>query len=141
MGDKKLQIEIHIDRFHKWRPINYSFVNVLIRPTILVLKERFFCILSVLSRLEGLISTKTTEYYFWPPFMQSVHGNTIRATGPLHSKGKIRVSLLQELFILVVHSVSVSEYGNYTTQAQESPSVRHFSFWEGRGLVTSVLLW
>ena len=66
---------------------------------------------------------------------------TIRATGPLHSKGKIRVSLVQELFVLVVHSVSVSEYGNYTTQAQESPSVRHFSFCGGRGLVTSMLLW
>ena len=28
--------------------INYSFVYVLIRPTSLVLKEHFFCILSVL---------------------------------------------------------------------------------------------
>ena len=77
---KKLQIQIYIDRFHKWRPINYSLVNVLIRPTSLVLKEHFFCILSVLSRLVGLvglISTKTIECYFWPPFMQSVHGNTI----------------------------------------------------------------
>ena len=41
--------------------------------------------------------------------------------GPLHSKGKIRVFLLQEvLFALVVHSVGVSEYGHYTAQAQES---------------------
>ena len=40
---------------------------------------------------------------------------------PLHSKGKSRVFLLQEvLFALVVHSVGVSEYGNYTAQAQES---------------------
>ena len=139
---KKLQIQIHIDRFHKWRPINYSFVNVLIRPTSLILKEHFFCIFSVLWRLVGLISTKTIENYFWLPFMQSVYGNTIRAPGPLHSKGKIRVSILQELsFVLVVHSVGVREYGNYTTQAQESPSVSHFSFWEGRGLVPSMLLW
>ena len=43
------------------------------------------------------------------------------APGPLHSKGKIRVFLLQEvLFALVVHSVGVSEYGHYTAQAQES---------------------
>ena len=82
MGNKKLQIEIHIDRFHKWRPINYSFVNALIIPTSLVLKDHFFCILSVLSRLVGLISTKTKENYFWPPFMQSVHGNTIGSRPP-----------------------------------------------------------
>ena len=43
------------------------------------------------------------------------------APGPLHSKGKIRVFLLQEvLFALVVHSVVVSEYGHYTAQAQQS---------------------
>jgi len=44
------------------------------------------------------------------------------APGPLHSNGKIRVFLLQEvLFALVVHSVGVSKYGHYTAQAQESP--------------------
>ena len=43
------------------------------------------------------------------------------APGPLHSKGKIRVFLLQEvLFAIVVRSVGVSEYGHYTAQAQES---------------------
>ena len=40
--------------------------------------------------------------------------------GPLHSKGKIRVFLLQEVFALDVHSVGVSEYGHYKAQAQES---------------------
>ena len=40
------------------------------------------------------------------------------APGPLYSKGKIRVFLLQEvLFVIVVRSVGVSEYGHYTTQA------------------------
>jgi len=44
-----------------------------------------------------------------------------QAPGPLHSKGKIRVFLLQKvLFALVVHSVLVSEYGDYTAQAQRS---------------------
>jgi len=69
--------------------------------------------------------------------------------GPLHSKGKIRVFLLQEvLFALDVHSIGLSEYGHYTAQAQESvldsgatKVIRHFSFWEERGLVTSMLLW
>ena len=44
--------------------------------------------------------------------------------GPLYSKGKIpppRKFLLQEvLFAIVVRSVSVSEYGHYTTQARET---------------------
>ena len=41
------------------------------------------------------------------------------APGPLQSKGKIRVFLLQEvLFALVVHSVGVSEYGHYKAEAQ-----------------------
>ena len=43
------------------------------------------------------------------------------APGPLHPKGKIRVSHLQEvLFVLDVHSVGVSKYGHYTAQVQES---------------------
>ena len=43
------------------------------------------------------------------------------APGPLHSNGKIRVFLFQEvLFALAVKSVGVNEYGHYTAQAQES---------------------
>ena len=46
---------------------------------------------------------------------------TQRAPGPLHSKGKIGLFLLQEVpFALVVHSVGVSKYGHYTAQGQES---------------------
>ena len=55
------------NRFHKWRPINYSFVYVLIRPTSLVRREHFLCILSVLTRLVGLISTKKIGYFFGRP--------------------------------------------------------------------------
>ena len=57
------------------------------------------------------------------------------APGPLHSKGKIRVFLLQEvLFAIVVGSVGVSEYRHYTAQAQESlfktleQQIRQFHF-------------
>ena len=39
------------------------FVYVLIRPTSLVLKEHFFCILSVLTRLVRLISAKTIAFF------------------------------------------------------------------------------
>ena len=53
-----------IDQFHKWQPINYSFVYVLIRPTSFVLKEHFSCTLSVLMRLVGLISTKYNRIFF-----------------------------------------------------------------------------
>ena len=49
---------------HKWRTKKYSFVFVLIRPTSLVLKKLFFCILSVLTRLVWLISAKTKEHFF-----------------------------------------------------------------------------
>ena len=53
-----------IDRLHKWRPKKYSFVFVVIKPTSLVLKELFFCILSVPMRLVTLISIKRKEYFF-----------------------------------------------------------------------------
>ena len=70
---------------------------------------------------------------------------TQRAPGPLHSKGKIRIFLLQEeLFAIVVHSVSVSEYGHYTAQAQESllnSGATNRAVFILRGLVTSMLLW
>ena len=43
------------------------------------------------------------------------------APGPLHSKGKISVFLLQEvLFALVVHLVGVSKHGHYKGEAQGS---------------------
>ena len=53
-----------IDRMHKWRPKKHSFVFVLIRPVSLVLKEHFFCILSVITRLVSQNSTKTEEHFF-----------------------------------------------------------------------------
>ena len=46
-----------IDRMHKWRPKVYSFVYVLIRLTSLALKQPFFCILCMQTRLVSLIST------------------------------------------------------------------------------------
>lgn len=41
------------------------------------------------------------------------------ALGPLHAKGKVRISLLQEVAaVLDVHRVGVSEYGHNTAQAK-----------------------
>ena len=42
----------------------YSFVYVLMRLTSLALKQPFFCILSMQTRLVRLISTKTKQYFF-----------------------------------------------------------------------------
>ena len=64
MHKKRSLKTLSIDKMHKWRPTKYSFVFVLIRPTSLVLKEHFFCILSVATKLVSLISTKTKEYFF-----------------------------------------------------------------------------
>ena len=73
-----------------------------------------------LSRIElklATVVTLTTNFHY----MSTVIFPWQWAPGPLHSKGKIRVFLLQEeLFALVFHSLGVSEYGRYTAQAQES---------------------
>ena len=50
---------------------------------------------------------------------QKKNGISLQTPGPLHSKSKLRVFLLQEvLFALFVQSVGVSEYA---AQAKESP--------------------
>ena len=51
-----LSIVDAIDRMHKWRPKKYSFVYVLIRLTSLALKQHFFCILYMQTRLVSPIS-------------------------------------------------------------------------------------
>ena len=70
-----------IDQLHKWRSKKYCFVFMLIRPTSLVLKEHFFCILSMSTRLVSLITALSINLsikrkiiiFFGPPFMQSVY--------------------------------------------------------------------
>ena len=59
--------------------------------------------------------TKFQDFYF------DISMVTKWARGLLHSKGEIRVFLLQEVsFALVVHSVGVSKYAHDTVQPQES---------------------
>ena len=61
---KKKTMETNIiDRMHKWRPKMYSFVYVLMRFTRLTLKQPFFCILSMQTRLARLISTKQKNIF------------------------------------------------------------------------------
>ena len=57
LGERERQRQNRIDRMHKWWPKNYSFVYVLIRLTSLALKQHFFCILHMHTRLVSLIST------------------------------------------------------------------------------------
>ena len=78
---------------------------------ILNISHDFFCIELKLSTVVTLITK----------FHCDISIATQWAPGPLHSKGKIRVFLLQEvLFAIDVHSVSLREYGHHTAQAQES---------------------
>ena len=50
-----------LDSIHKWRPMNYSFVFVVIILTSLTLKQKFFWILLMQTRLVRMISIKTKE--------------------------------------------------------------------------------
>ena len=45
----------------KWRPINYSFVCMLISPLRLIFTTKFFCFLHMLTRRRGLINMETKE--------------------------------------------------------------------------------
>ena len=51
----------------------YSFVYVLMRLTSLALKQHFFRILSMQTRLVSLISTLKKRILCWPPYMHSVY--------------------------------------------------------------------
>ena len=53
-----------IDRMHKWQPKKYSFVFVLISLTSLISTDKIRKKSSFRTRLVGLISTKTKEYFF-----------------------------------------------------------------------------
>ena len=45
----------------KWRPINYSFVCMLISPLCLIFISKFFCFLYMLTKQRGLIYMQTKE--------------------------------------------------------------------------------
>ena len=45
----------------KWRPINYSFVSMFISPLCLIFTSKFFCVLYMLTRHQGLINLQTKE--------------------------------------------------------------------------------
>ena len=53
----------NMDRTHKWEPKKYSFVFVLIRLTSLLSTDKIQKKCSFRTRLVGLISTKTKEYF------------------------------------------------------------------------------
>ena len=47
----------------KWRPINYSFLCMLITPLCLIFSTKFFCFLHMLTRRRGLINMQTKESF------------------------------------------------------------------------------
>ena len=53
-----------IDRLHKWRPKEYSFLFMLIRLTSLFGTDKIQKKCSFRMRLVGLISRKTKEFFF-----------------------------------------------------------------------------
>ena len=70
------------------------------------------------------------------------------APGPRHPKGKVRVPLFQELlFAFDFHSESAKRIWSFTQHMHKKvcqpleQQIRHYSFWEGRGLVMSMLPW
>ena len=81
-----------IDRFHKWRPINYSFVYVLIGPSSLVLKEHFICILSVLMRLVGLNSTNFSAATYAIGLFDPLKYTKTEIPDPLYTRHKVSTS-------------------------------------------------
>ena len=88
-----------MDRIHKRRPINYCFVFVLMVPNSLALKQHFFCILSMQTRLVGLLAqgqrnNLLTAIYEYGLLM------VISAYRPLHSftvsgKNELRIHPLK----------------------------------------------
>ena len=81
---------------------------------LITISHHFFCIALKLSTV-----TLITKLHYMSTVAFPWQYNRLQTQ--LHSKGKIRVFLLQEvLFALDVHSVGVSECGHYKAQAQES---------------------
>ena len=60
----QLSFILHLmDLIPEWRPINYSFVCMLISPLSLILTSKFFCFLYMLTRQGGLINMQTKESF------------------------------------------------------------------------------
>ena len=146
-----------IDRLHKWRSKKYSFVFVLIRPTNLVLKEHFFCILSVPTRLVSLISIKRKEYFFgrhlcnrsmsplgsnlfqWLLVLVSLQPNLFFSYSCMQTRlmaqynGKRPISLVYVLTPLITVIVPISIYFIYTEIFASNKSVSDFTSTNQRG--------
>ena len=70
----------------------YSFVFVLISLTSLVSTDMIQRKSSFRTRLVGLISTKTKQFFFWPPFMHSVNELTASYLHHFHDSYPISIT-------------------------------------------------
>ena len=57
----KKKLPIHL--IPKWRPINYSFVCMVISPLCLIFTPKFFCVFYMLTRHQGLVNMQTKEKF------------------------------------------------------------------------------
>ena len=69
----KWELYFSIERIHKWRPGNYSFVFVLMFLTRLTLKQKSFRILFLRTRLVRLISIKARMVYLGTAITKGKH--------------------------------------------------------------------
>ena len=98
-----LETNPYKDRMHKWRQKKYSFVFVLISLTSLVSTDIIQRKSSFRTRLVGLISTKTKQYCFWPPFMHLVNELTASYLHHFHDSYPISITFFG-ILIKIEHS-------------------------------------
>ena len=92
--------------------IKYSCVFVLISLINLVSTDKIQKKSSFRTRLVGLISPKTKEYFFWPPFMHSVYIVFAVNRDMMYARFvNVNVDVLCNFFIVVVAQLVESDDG------------------------------
>ena len=135
--------------FERWL---YKFVSYNIPSSCLFALFFVFCCVTVktIYRTETLYSWYTHDMschcYSW-----YVHCDISIATswvpGPLNSKGQNQGFLLSWSIICslliqwVCVNMDVTQHNNKKVHKTMKQQIKHFSFWEGRGLKMSMLLW
>ena len=108
------EMKFVIHHFHKGGTIYYSFAFMVIRPTALILKRKFFWNVLTLARREGLIRTWTKEYliqvgrhYERGPWLALQHGQSICKNYSTHTQLSASISEGD----LDLHSILVTKFG------------------------------
>ena len=84
----------------KWRPINYSFLCMLISPLCLIFSTKFFCFLHMLTRRRGLINNANKRIIYWLPFWNKVYTALYRKYHYAHCKKACEtISTFQKFYL------------------------------------------